>query len=47
MVSNGISNTLSLQAWQSARSMSCSSAHARTAVSLPVPQTKPSYSRPV
>ena len=40
--SSGTSKMLSLQAWQSARSICCSSAQARTARSLPVPQTKPS-----
>ena len=40
--SSGTSKMLSLQAWQSARSIRFSSAQARTARSLPVPQTKPS-----
>ena len=40
--SSGTSKMLSLQAWQSARSIPRSSAQARTARNLPVPQTKPS-----
>ena len=45
--SNGTSKMLSLHAWQSARSIPLLSAHSRTARSLPVPHTKPSYKRPV
>ncbi len=40
--SSGTSKMLSLQAWQSDRSIPLSSAHSRTARSLPVPQTNPS-----
>ncbi len=40
--SSGTSKMLSLQAWQSARSIPLSSAHSRTARNFPVPHTNPS-----